>query len=346
MAQIGKEPVFFRRNRVFRVYQGGALFHDLMGDAKEDNYYPEEWIASAVRAMNEGHDDPLEGVSIAEDGTPFSQLLEQYPREMLGDRESLGVLVKFLDSAIRLPMQAHPTRAFSKANFGSPYGKAEAWLILATRPDACIYFGFSGEVSREEFSAAIDGSEHDPEAMTGFVNRCPVKTGDVFFVPAGAIHAIGAGCLILEVQEPTDFTIQPERWCGEYRLSDDVMYLGLGREKAMDCFDFTRYGWNVVEENRKLPVTLEAGEGFVRDQLIGPDTTECFSMERLRVNGGAYTLAPGAIYIATEGEGSLTGEGYAHAVRKGEYFYLPAMADGITVTSESGLELIRCAGGK
>jgi len=346
MSQIGREPVFFRRNRVFRVYKGGALFHDLMGDTKEDNYYPEEWIASQVCAMNEGHDDLLEGVSITENGIPFSQLLEQYPREMLGDRKNLGVLVKFLDSAIRLPMQVHPTRAFSKVHFGSPYGKAEAWLILATRPDACIYFGFSRNVTREEFIEAIDASESNPEAMTAFVNRYPVRNGDVFFVPAGVIHAIGAGCLILEVQEPTDFTIQPERWCGEYRLSDEVMYMGLDRETAVGCFDFSYYGWNVAEDNRKYPVTMESGKGYVRDQLIGADTTECFLMERLRVNGGMYNLAPGAVYIVTDGEGVLTGDGYARTVRKGEYFYLPAMADRICIASETGIELVLCAGGK
>ncbi|MBR6767166.1 MAG: class I mannose-6-phosphate isomerase [Clostridia bacterium] len=346
MAQIGREPVFFKRNRVFRVYKGGALFHDLMGDAQEDSYYPEEWIASAVRAINEGHDDPYEGISVTEDGMLFSQLIEQYPREMLGDRENPGVLVKFLDSAIRLPMQAHPTRAFSMEHFGSPYGKAEAWLILATRPDACIYFGFSRSLTRGEFSAAIDDSEVNPEAMTAFVNRCPVRTGDVFFVPAGVIHAIGAGCLILEVQEPTDFTIQPERWCGEYRLSDEAMYMGLDRETAIDCFDFTRHGRNVLEDSRRHPVAVETGEGYVRYQLIGPETTECFSMERLCVSGGTYTLAPGAIYIVTEGSGTLTGENYARFIGRGEYFFLPAMADGIRVTSEAGIELIRCAGGK
>ena len=159
---IYDHPIFFRRNRVFRVYLGGKLFHDFMGDAPEDGFYPEEWIASSVRAINPGHTDPLEGVSICEEnGMPFSELLSTYKKECLGEREDLGVLVKFLDSAIRLPMQVHPTRADSRRLFDSPYGKAESWLILATRPDACLYFGFSREVSREEFERAVDASEND-----------------------------------------------------------------------------------------------------------------------------------------------------------------------------------------
>jgi hypothetical protein len=121
-------------------------------------------------------------------------------------------------------MQVHPTRDFSRKNFNSPYGKAEAWLILATRPDACIYFGFDRQVSREEFSAAVEAIENDKEAMTAFVNKVPVQTGDVFFVGAGVIHAIGPGCMLLEAQEPTDFTIQPEYRCGDYALSDQEMY--------------------------------------------------------------------------------------------------------------------------
>ena len=82
--------------------------------------------------------------------------------------------------------------------------------------------------------------------MTAFVNRVPVQTGDVFFVDAGVIHAIGAGCMLLEVQEPTDFTIQPEYWCGDYHLNAQEMYLGLEKDIALDCFNFELYGADVV----------------------------------------------------------------------------------------------------
>lgn len=342
---IYERPVFFRRNRVFRVYQGGALFHELMGDEAADGNEPEEWIASTVRAINPGHTDPLEGVSITESGEPFPELLQRYPREMLGGRESLGVLVKFLDSAIRLPMQVHPTRDFSRRHFNSGYGKAEAWLILATRPDASIYFGFSREVSREEFRKAVDRSETEREMMTTFVNRCLVKTGDVFFVPAGVIHAIGAGCLILEVQEPTDFTIQPEHWCGDYHLNGQEMYLGLSPETALECFDYGLWGSSVVEKSKKEPQELDLGEGWRLEQLIGPQETECFTMKRLKLLGGTKALESGAIYIATEGQGTLKGQDYQREIRKGEYFYLPFAAQTVSAGG-NGLELVRCAGGK
>lgn len=344
---VWQAPLFFRRNRVFRVYQGGKLFGDFLGDAPVDGNEPEEWICSSVRAINPGHTDPLEGISLRlEDGAPFSELLAAYPREMLGERKDLGVLVKFLDSAIRLPMQVHPTRAYSRELFGSPYGKAEAWLILATRPDACIYFGFSRAVSPEEFRAAVEASENDPQAMTQFVNRVPVKTGDVFFVPAGVIHAIGAGCMLLEAQEPTDFTIQPEYRCGEYRLNEQEMYLGLPAGTALECFDFTRYGQQVVEDSRKTPRIVHEAPGVRVECLIGAEDTPCFSMTRYCLNGGTAQLdTPASIWICVEGSGEVAGKNCRRALRRGDYFFLPAAAKGYEIGGEN-LQIVCCTGGK
>lgn len=344
--QLWERPVFFNRNRVFRVYLGGKLFHDFMGDKPEDGFYPEEWVASTVHAMNANSAGPLEGISIVE-GTdlPFTQLLDEHREACLGDRENLGVLVKYLDSAIRLPMQVHPTRENARRLFGSPYGKAESWIILATRPGACIYYGFSREVSREEFEAAVDQSMNDKTCMTEFVNKVPVKPGDVFFVPAGVIHAIGPGCLMLEAQEPTDFTVQPEHWCGDYLLNDHEMYLGLDRKEANDCFDFTRYGDIVVEQGRQQPKLLAQTANTRLEGLIGPDSTTCFRVDRLTVSGGEADLnAPASVCVVAEGEGIIRCGDFTHSLKKGDYFFQPVAAVGETKV-EGQLELLLCKGG-
>ena len=345
--QLWERPVFFERNRVFRVYLGGKLFHDFLGDAPEDGFYPEEWVASTVHAMNANSTGPLEGISIIE-GTelPFTQLLEEHRKACLGDRKNLGVLVKFLDSAIRLPMQVHPTRAFSREFFHSSYGKAESWVILATRPGACIYYGFSRQVSREEFEEAVDKSMEDKNCMTAFVNKVPVKPGDVFFVPAGVIHAIGPGCLMLEAQEPSDFTVQPEHWCGEYALNDREMYLGLKREDANSCFDFTRFGEDVVRQGRKSPRLLAQTDNTRLEGLIGPEDTRCFSVDRLTISSGSAVLEAGAgVHIVVQGEGVIRCGDFTHNIKKGDYFFLPVAAAGETI-AEGCLELLICKGGE
>lgn len=341
-------PVFFKKNRVFRVYLGGKLLDAFVGEEGGDNNYPEEWICSAVRAINPGHTDLLEGISLrTEDGVPFDALLRENKKEYLGEREDLGVLVKFLDSAIRLPMQVHPTREFSRTNFDSPYGKAESWIILDTREDACIFFGFKDKIEKKDFEELVKKSETDKECMTAVVNRVPVKAGDVFFVDAGIIHAIGSGCLILEIQEPTDFTIQPEHWCGNYKLNDREMYLGLNPSTALDCFNYELYGSHVVNSGRKIPTIEHKDDQLLVETLIGEADTPCFSVKRFSLTNGSFSLnIPASIWVCTEGEGVLSGDGYEKSVKRGDYFFLPAAAsEKIHAATSSTLTLVACVGG-
>lgn len=347
-AKFLKVPVFFRRNRVWRVYEGGKLFHGLLGDEDRDSDKPEEWICSAVHAKNPGSVDETEGISVTEDGILFTDLLKQYPQQTLGNRKDLGVLVKFLDSAIRLPMQVHPTREFSQKNFGCPYGKAESWLILATRQNACIYFGFPEKCTKKELSEAVEKSENDWEIMTRFATRVPVKTGDVFFVPAGMIHAIGAGCLILETQEPTDFTISPEKWCGTSHLSEEKMYLGLGKDRALDCFRYDIFGEEALRLGRKTPRLVSDKNGVKTETLIGPEDTPCFSVTRHTLEKSAMPLCGKAtVWVCTEGEGQITGDGYSRSIKAGNTFFLPAIADGTCrAETDTALTLVCCKGGE
>lgn len=345
--ELASLPVFFNENRVFRVYRGGKLFSDFFGDASEDSFYPEEWICSSVKALNEGSGDPFEGVSTVK-GTEirFDELLELHRELLLGDRSGLDILVKALDSAIRLPVQAHPDKAFSQKHWGSPFGKAESWYVLATRDNAAIYFGFKEGVTKEDFEKAINDSAHDKDAMERLLNRIPVQPGDVYFIPAKAVHAIGAGCLILEVQEPTDFTVQPEEWCGDYHLSEKEMYLGLSKEDALECFDFSFNLEKVESKCKKTPEIIEQKDGFVRESLICAKDTPCFGVERYRVNNGKTSFLPSpAVYVVTGGSGSLRlSEGnYKKTIKKGDYFFAPsAVNNKLYAQSDTCLEMAVC----
>lgn len=334
------KPIFFERNRVGRVYTGGKLFADFFGDEPVDGFLPEEWIASNVRALNKNSLGEKEGVSkISGSDIYFDDLLKEFPHELLGSNEKLRILVKGLDSAIRLPAQAHPDKPFSRKYFNSEYGKTECWLILGVRENAKIYFGFNEGVTKEDFENAIDMSETDPTAMEKLMKSFTPKIGEVYLVPAKTVHAIGAGCLILEIQEPTDFTVQPERYCGEYRLSDTEMYLTLTREEGVSCFDFGK-----APEAKIDPVIIKDENGTKIEALISAKDTDCFVVNRITLTGGAFTPdVPDSygIYIVTDGSGKITGDGYEKDIKKGDYFFMPCAAMG-SFTIDGNIEIAEC----
>ena len=337
-------PLFFEKNRVFRIYTGGALFADFFGDDSTDGFEPEEWVASSVKAINKVSKGEKEGIScVAGTDLYFDDLLREYPTQLLGDRKEFGVLTKILDSAVRLPVQAHPDKPFSRRYFNSEYGKAESWIVLATRPGARLYFGFKDALTKEQFADAVARSKTDKNAMVPLLNEVQVKVGDVFFVPARMVHAIGEGCLILEVQEPSDFTIQPEYWCADYELSEQEMYLGLDADVALDVFDYTVCGEEAIAMGRRHPKLISEEDGHRKESLISYEDTPCFAVERHTLTAAAMTLtdAP-AVYVVTEGKGEIAWGDSRRELKKGDYFFLPYEAAGkVTVTADS-LQVVAC----
>ena len=338
-------PIFFERNRVGRIYTGGKLFADFFGDAAEDGFFPEEWVCSSVEALNEGSTIENEGLSVVRGSDVlFKDLLREFPCEMLGERKGFSVLVKLLDSAVRLPIQAHPDKAFSKKHFNSDFGKSESWLIVETRENACLYFGFKDKMTKEEFRAAVKRSYDEPDCMEPLLNRIRVKKGEVYIVPAKMVHAIGAGCLILETQEPTDFTIQPEAWCAGNRISEQTMYMGLDEDIALDVFNYDIYGEDAVKAAKKEPITVYEKNGVKREILISYNDTPCFAVGRITVEGGMTDdLVAPAIYIVTKGSGTVHCNGKKYNVNKGDYFFAPhSIKSNWSVMCDGKLELIEC----
>jgi mannose-6-phosphate isomerase len=340
-----RQPLFFERNRVSRVYRGGLLFHDFFGDPAEDSLYPEEWVASTVSAFKKKEGAPQEGISVVRGtGIPFDELVRARRQELVGDRPGLELLVKLLDSAIRLPVQAHPDKMFARRHFGSAHGKTEMWIVLATRPGATILFGFRDGVSQDDLARAARASETDRTALPSLLNTYPASVGDVYLIPARVAHAIGAGCLILEVQEPTDFTIQPEAWCGEYHLDSFEMFLGLDEKTALDCFDFTDLvGARAAAAGRRQPRTFATSAGVTGEHLLTWEDTPDFAVNRYRIGGGSLALAPGpSVWVVTAGAGRIEASRSAHGIAKGGSFFLPAAARETVLRSDSGLEVVEC----
>ena len=332
-----QNPIFFENNRVYRVYLGGKGFENLLPNAT-DGCFPEEWVASKVKAINPKYFGKRDGVSQIK-GTDifFDDLISEYPEEILGGKK-YDCLVKFLDSAIRLPVQVHPTKEFSRKHFNSEYGKTEAWLVVATRENPKLYFGFNKKIDKEILSSLEERSENERDVMQSVLSSVTPKVGDVYLITAGLIHAIGAGCTIVEIQEPTDFTIQPERWCGENHISYEEEYIGLTKSEALDCFNYDLYGDKALKLAKKEPRITYSDNTLTSETLIGYDDTPCFALNRHTLKNAAFTLtnAP-AVYIIIDGEGALSN---GTKVKKGDYFFLPYAAKGCSLNGS--LTLLEC----
>ncbi|MGO1874168.1 MAG: class I mannose-6-phosphate isomerase [Canibacter sp.] len=213
---------------ISHYYRGGANIAKLRHITLENDHQPEEWIGSTVARF----DDEVTGQSVLEDGTFLRDAVAANPTAWTGQKHTgsdVGVLVKLLDAAQRLPVHVHPDRQFAASHLDCPYGKSEAWYVLAAEPGSAVYVGWRDDVDPEELASKRD--EQDSEWLLTRMNRIEAKPGMGVFVPAGTVHAIGAGVFVLEVQEPTDFSILLE-W-SVTTSSRDESHLDLGFDQAM-----------------------------------------------------------------------------------------------------------------
>ena len=290
--------------RVYRFYRGGALIDRLRGEPEHDGDHPEDWIGSVVAARNPGRDEPLAGLSRLASGPLLRDAINQSPAAW----GMPNLLVKLLDPVERLPVHAHPDREFARVHLGSDYGKTEAWVIVATREESAdVWLGLRDDVSREQYRAWID--TQDTHALLNSLHRLTVRAGDVVFVPAGVPHAIGPGALIVELQEPTDFSIVCE-WDG-FPIAAEDAHLGLGWDTAIEALGLSAY-----------------------EPVLGLPDNEFFAVDDRPEPGGRF-----GVLLILEGEGELDGE----RVRAGDAFVLPAACEPFQTRGD--LDVIRCLGG-
>ena len=186
--------------------------------------------------------------------------------------------MKLLDAAERLPVHAHPDRAFAREAFDSPFGKTEAWIVLDTRNgEAEVWVGLREPVEPGRYLEWI--AEQDVERLLHSLNRISVRPGDVVYVPAGVPHALGAGVLIAEFQEPTDFSFLCE-WRG-FPIRPEDSHLGLGWSAAVQALDLSAH-----EPQLALP----------------PESRAFFSVSQRAEATGRF-----AVLLVVEGEGRIDG---------------------------------------
>lgn len=344
------------QNRVWRSYQGGRTLDELAGKSDpRDSHYPEDWIGSVTPASNphSGRDD--EGVSTAQVNgheVLFSDLIARDPAYFLGAGhvahfgEQPMVLVKLLDSAMRLQLQAHPTAEFAQAHLNSSSGKAEAYYILDVREDveeAFVYLGFQRPPDRAAFKDCIEAQ--DLATMEGYFDKIRVKPGDVLFVPGGVPHAIGGGIFMVEIMEPSDLVVRFEFKRDGYTLPESARFMGRSLDFCLDIFDFEAKPEHLVRSEHMFEPKLEEayGETAHRYHLIGAETMPCFQVKKSVIKG-VVEREENTFYTGVVTSGSCVLRTDTSIVKLDTFgkFFCPAGLGSYAIEAENEVQILEC----
>jgi mannose-6-phosphate isomerase len=261
------KPLRLPPNQLHRFYLGGPRIAALRGTELADDHTPEEWVGSANPSFGQAQ----EGLSRLEDGTLVRDAIGADPDAFLGPEHVArygtdpALLVKLLDAGERLPVHYHPGSEFARRHLNSRHGKTEAWLIVEADPGAEVRVGFTEEPDPDTLARWV--ADQDAQAMLDALHPLSVKAGDAVFVPAGTAHAIGAGILMVELQEPTDFSILLEH--DAFGVTDEAgATLGLGWDTAIQALD--RQATDAPEPSPTLP---KAAAAYFRAERLQSPTT-------------------------------------------------------------------------
>ena len=326
------QPIALGPNTPATFYRGDGRIDRLRGTSGHEDR-PEDWIGSVTARFGTG----TVGMTRLPDGSLLADAVAADPVGWLGAEHvarygsDTGLLVKFLDAGQRLPVHVHPDRGFAAEHLARPHGKTEAWIVLEAGADAAVYLGFSRDVGAGELTGWA--RSQDVEALLAATNRVPVAAGDTVLCPAGTPHAIGAGILVLELQEPADLSIMLE-WRA-FNLSEDEVTLGLPLDEALACVDRRACPPQRLEALRGRP--LNSGSGSLLPAAGDP----FFVAERVDTRVSRHLSPSYAVLVVTGGQGQLAFEGGGSvAVRRGSTVLIPYGAGPAVLTG--AVQGVRC----
>lgn len=258
-------PLLFEPSLHVKVWGGRQLADRLGKPLPTDEPYGESWEIFWRNHVANGE----------QRGKLLGQLIQEQPLALTGRAEAdaeFPLLIKFIDAQDWLSVQVHPDDSLAMALEGEPRGKTECWYIVDAAPNAQIIYGFSQPTDAETFRRAIAAGR-----AREYLQFVPVSAGDFIFVPAGTMHAIGAGVLLYELQQTSDTTYRVYDWD---RLGLDGKPRPLHLEKALRC---TRF--EVPLSAKVLYEEHEIAAGVHHASLIDG---QYFRLARFRLNAGAH----------------------------------------------------------
>lgn len=333
---MSHRPIVLPSNRpADRFYRGGRRITDLRGDPPAGDHEPEDWIASTTHVFGQ----PEVGETVLPDGTTLRSAVAADPVGWLGEPHVAAwgadtkLLTKLLDAGQRLPVHAHPDGAFAAQHLGHAHGKAEAWVILR---GGTVHLGLRRDVEAAELRDLVDGQR--TAELLDLLHPIEVAAGDAVFVPAGQLHAIGEGVLLLEVQEPEDLSILLE-WRGFALDGTTDGHLRLGFDTALQA----------VARSRLAPEAVEAllTRGTTAGPMLPSAADGFFTVERVAVEGEVRLRVGYAVLVVERGSVALAGvalEGVAPGgavLPAGTTVVIPAGAGEVAATGTGSLLVCR-----
>ena len=284
--------------------------------------YGESWDLSAVAG----------DISVVANGflkkNNLEEIIEVYMGNLIGDKNydryglTFPLLIKSLDCHDDLSVQVHPDDELAAERHNS-YGKTEMWYVSGCQPGAALYVGFKdNSITREEYLKALN-EDRLPELM----NRVEVKVGDVFFIPAGTIHALGSGIEVVEIQQTSDVTYRIYDW---NRVDENGEARELHTALAVDAIDFAR-------DAASCHMKYEP----VANKAVKMVDCPYFTTNIIKLEGSAEfeyeSLDSFVLYICVEGEADVKLGDNSEHLSPYELVMIPAEADCVTLTGNGKL---------
>ena len=268
-------------------------------------------------------------------GKRLNQLVSELKGQLVGEEnyqrfgDEFPLLIKFIDACKDLSIQVHPNDEVAQRH-GKPRGKTEMWYCLGLQGDEetrrqdnrcerpCLYNGLKKQLTSEEYKAMVDN-----DTIVDALACYEVHEGDVFYIPAGRIHAIGAGCFVLEIQQTSDITYR----IYDYKRKDkNGNYRELHTELAAESIDYREY------DNHRIDYTLEKNAG---SPLISTphfttaiyDLTEPMTLDYSELDSFV-------VLIAVKGTGTIAADGEQMSFQMGDTILIPAITKEVKVEGE------------
>lgn len=253
-------------------------------------------------------------------GLSLSSLIDKYGSDLVGERNFIKygdlfpMLVKFIDASRDLSIQVHPDDDIARKH-GKRNGKTEMWYVLNAEKGARLALGFKEKINPDEYEKLVESGK-----IEEVLNFIPIKKGDVFYIPGGRVHAIGAGAFVVEIQQTSDDTY---RIYDYHRKDKDGNERQLHTELAKECIRFDDTNVKPVEytPHRDIPVNLVSSQYFYTnllqiDEVVLRDYSEWDTF---------------VIIIATHGKASLTCGEETIDIHEGMSVLIPASARMLTI---------------